>query len=186
MSPISSRLAVCLASFNLAHAWILHQPLHQVRHVAYRAQSTIPSSTFAFQSKDNIQQSKRYLFGGLFSSSAEFAAKDKILDAMDEKNTIVLDVRSMDEINANGKVNTKLKWFQSNCTPMSCPDLASQAKTDFPDKDGRFIQILVLICISPNYVLIILFVLSRFNFSHHCHSLRLWKAGLQGSGNFGE
>jgi hypothetical protein len=143
MSPISSRLVVGLTTLNLAHAWISPQPLHQVRHVAYRAQSTIPSSTFAFQPKDNIQQSKRYLFGGLFSSSTEFAAKDEIVDAMDQKNTIVLDVRSMDEINANGKVKTKLKWFQSNCTPMSCPDLAAEAKKDFPDKDGRFIQIVL-------------------------------------------
>jgi hypothetical protein len=142
MSPISSRFAVGLATLNLAHAWISHKPLHQIRHVAYRAQSTIPSSTFAFQAKENIQQSKRYLFGGLFSSNTEFAAKDEILDAMDETNTIVLDVRSMDEINANGKVKTNLKWFQSNCTPTSCPDLVSQAKKDFPDKDGRFNQIL--------------------------------------------
>ena len=67
-----------------------------------------------------------------------FASQDEILSAMAKEDTVILDARRMDEIEATGKIATNLKWYQTTCTPDACPTLETEAENMFPNKDGKF------------------------------------------------
>jgi phage shock protein E len=83
------------------------------------------SAAAAFSSMDiNFQQ------GG-------FATKNQIQAHMSKSNAILVDVRSQEEIETQGKFDTttqKLQWVHSQCTLDECPTLTDQAQTLFPDK----------------------------------------------------
>ena len=59
------------------------------------------------------------------SKNYGFASPSDILNALSRTDTVVLDVRSEDEIAASGNVaaHTAAQWKQTGCTPHSCPQL---------------------------------------------------------------
>jgi hypothetical protein len=66
-----------------------------------------------------------------------FATKEQVLEALKDPSTIVLDVRSQPEIDAQGIIpNIKNKHVQSDCTPSTCPILESTPEKILPDKQG--------------------------------------------------
>ena len=61
-----------------------------------------------------------------------FATPDEIRSALQDNNTILLDVRSPGEIEAHGRItkyDTTNKVVQTTCTPTECVDLAASPQT---------------------------------------------------------
>uniref|UniRef100_A0A7S1UYQ5 Rhodanese domain-containing protein n=1 Tax=Grammatophora oceanica TaxID=210454 RepID=A0A7S1UYQ5_9STRA len=51
-----------------------------------------------------------------------FATQDQVLAAMSDEKTILLDVRTQEEIAGSGKVKAQ-NWAMTKCTPSTCPAL---------------------------------------------------------------
>ena len=67
-------------------------------------------------------------------TSMGLACRDDILKSLTNKSTIILDVRTLDEIADSGKIEVEgNQWIQTACTPMSA-DL--DLDTDNLDKDA--------------------------------------------------
>ena len=65
------------------------------------------------------------------------ASQDDIRQSLTSKSTIILDVRSLDEITASGRIEVEGNpWLQTPCTPMSA-DL--DLDTDGVDKDANVV-----------------------------------------------
>jgi hypothetical protein len=64
-----------------------------------------------------------------------FANKQEVLEALKDPNTILLDVRSEEEIAEFGKAEG-FNWRHSKCTPLACQTLSSIPESILPDKDG--------------------------------------------------
>lgn len=65
-----------------------------------------------------------------------FASPDDVVAALKQPGTIVLDVRTNEEI-AEAKLETidGVQWMTTGCTPMECPGLAADAAKFVKDKD---------------------------------------------------
>jgi len=74
-----------------------------------------------------------------------FASPADVASAMKATNVVVLDVRTKDEIEENGKLEpppsaaVKYDYVHSNCTPMQCPELESMAEKLLPDKEATIV-----------------------------------------------
>ena len=64
-----------------------------------------------------------------------FAREDELKQAMGNENTVVVDVRSEEEIEATGKWGTYRKWLQTPCTPDECALLSMNSDEILPDKE---------------------------------------------------
>lgn len=79
--------------------------------------------------------------GRLFSTVDNIADSDAVLELFHKsKHTVILDVRSDEEILNSGfiKTNSNNPWLQVSCTPMDCPLLNVAAKNMIPDKSSKF------------------------------------------------
>lgn len=74
------------------------------------------------------------------SSPIDIASPQQVLQVFNKPKSIILDVRSLMEIDENGFIMTidEKSWRQVPCTPAECPTLAQVAKEEFPDKDSKF------------------------------------------------
>ena len=76
-----------------------------------------------------------YLYAAGYDDRAKqfnFATPDEIRSALEDNNTILLDVRSPGEIEANGRItkyDTTNKFVRTTCTPTECVDLAASPQT---------------------------------------------------------
>ena len=71
---------------------------------------------------DYVERAKQY----------NFATPDEIRSALEDNNTILLDVRSPSEIEANGRItkyDSTNRVFQTTCTATECVDLAASTQT---------------------------------------------------------
>jgi hypothetical protein len=64
-----------------------------------------------------------------------FANKQEVLEALKDPTTILLDVRSEEEIAEFGKAEG-FNWKHSKCTPLACQTLSAIPESILPDKDG--------------------------------------------------
>ena len=70
------------------------------------------------------------------ASQHGFASKDKIQEALNQPDAVVLDVRKEDEI-AQDYFETNLRWVHTGCTPSACPILEKMPEKLLPDKNGK-------------------------------------------------
>jgi rhodanese-related sulfurtransferase len=71
-----------------------------------------------------------------------FAEKDAIQEALADTGTVILDVRTTEEIAADGRVSSvdHPAWVQtSDCTPDGCPSLETSPETLLPNKSANII-----------------------------------------------
>ena len=68
------------------------------------------------------------------------ATADQLRESLEAPNTSLLDVRSMDEIEATGKFEREGRsWFQTPCSPFACEELDCLTDRMFPDKEAPII-----------------------------------------------
>ena len=61
----------------------------------------------------------------------EIASKEQILKAVEKKSTVIVDVRSMDEIRSTGKIESNHPWFNWS------PSMEAEVEKVLPDKQGK-------------------------------------------------
>jgi hypothetical protein len=73
------------------------------------------------------------------SSPIEIASPQEVLQVFQKPKSIIIDVRSLLEIDEDGFIMTidEKAWLAVPCTPAECPTLAQVAKEEFPDKDSK-------------------------------------------------
>lgn len=69
------------------------------------------------------------------SAQPVLATPNEVHDALQEDDTIVLDVRGLDEIQNSGYLRTGKQWLNVPCTPLEAPLLSLAAEDMFPHKD---------------------------------------------------
>jgi phage shock protein E len=67
-----------------------------------------------------------------------FASPEEIKIALSRDETHVLDVRTLDEIAAAGRLQ-HTNWTQTGCTPSECPDLSAAPENFVQDKDATVV-----------------------------------------------
>ena len=70
------------------------------------------------------------------AQSFGFASKEEVLEALKDPTTVVLDVRTKEEIENQGKIQGDYNWTNSNCTPVMCPTLETNPESILPDPNG--------------------------------------------------
>ena len=64
-----------------------------------------------------------------------FASPLDILSALSRTDTVVLDVRTEEEIAASGKITSAAQWKQTDCTPSACHKLQADPGQFVQDKE---------------------------------------------------
>ena len=80
-------------------------------------------------------------------SSVDIADSDAVLELFNKsKNTVILDVRSDEEILNSGFIQTTANnpWLQVSCTKEDCPLLNVAAENMIPDKSSKLYFFLLL------------------------------------------
>jgi hypothetical protein len=68
------------------------------------------------------------------------ASADELKQTLQVENTVLLDVRNEQEIEASGKFERQgRKWVQAPCTPDSCELLSKSLNELLPNKKGEMI-----------------------------------------------
>lgn len=65
-----------------------------------------------------------------------FASKDEIKAALSKPHTVIMDVRTAEEIAADGRVHSEHPWVQTNCTPDDCERLRAAPEEFVKDKSA--------------------------------------------------
>lgn len=100
--------------------------------------TSLPQSATAFAPA--MTAARRTFFFGMAAPGVVLDSPDDIQNALKNPNAVVLDVRGIDEIQANGYLrNTGRQWLHTPCSLTECPLLDVAAEDLIRDKDAPVI-----------------------------------------------